>query len=175
LGVELHSEEAWKKSGKTDVPCLFDPKCSFLSQLFGLPLDLEHKIASGAVDKADLSSRRFKALQIPLDCHLANDSVSALVQYFLAHSTLAQVKDSGPKSKAHTQARFNFKCVSLQLGVCKAPLSTPSLSTVETTKEATGIRVLSLLFDTQDSPIKKHAVFEEMLKQVPLGSILAKS
>ena len=42
LGVELQAEEAWKKSGRTDVPCLFDPKCSFLSQLSGLPLDLEH-------------------------------------------------------------------------------------------------------------------------------------
>jgi hypothetical protein len=88
---------------------------------------------------------------------------------------LAQVKDSGPKSKAHDQARFNFKCVSLQLGVCKPPLSSPSLSTVQSDKEAGGVRVLSLLFDTQDSPIKKHAVFEELLGQVPLQSILSKS
>ena len=49
LGIEINSEKEWKQSGGTDVPCLFDSKTAFLSEIKGLPLYLEEKIQAGTV------------------------------------------------------------------------------------------------------------------------------
>jgi len=91
MAEDMNSEEQWLANGKTDVGCLFDVKCSFLSKLHQLPLDLEDKIAKNQVDEKDISLNRYKALMIPLDRHIDNGILSALLQYFLANSTMAKV------------------------------------------------------------------------------------
>ena len=112
---------------------------------------------------------------IPLDYHLSNEAVSSILQFFLSHSNLAQVRDE-KKSKAESQPKFDFKCIGMQMGVTKAPLNTPSLHSVQTERDSkahlNSIRVISLLFDTFDEPKHKDTIFEEVINRIGLETFL---
>jgi hypothetical protein len=60
----------------------------------------------------------------------------------------------------------------MQLGVTKAPLDSPELKDISPSD--TGIRVLSLLFDTKDDPAPGYHNFEEVLKSIKLTSLMSK-
>jgi len=70
--LTLLSEESWLESGKTDIPCLFDKKCAFMSVISSLPRSLEQSIVEGTVPVDDLTFRRYKTLMLPLDRHISN-------------------------------------------------------------------------------------------------------
>ena len=63
----MYSEKAWLANGKSDVPCLFDSKCAFLSELCSLPLHLEQSIKDNKINENDIFMRRYKALLIPIE------------------------------------------------------------------------------------------------------------
>jgi len=108
-------EKTWEAHGKTEIPCLFDQKCSYMSQLNGLPLDLEHSIRNNQIDREDVVFKRFKCLQIPLGSHLAKETISSLIQFFLLNSSMATSfsSDNEEKLAAFNKVRFPFKCISM--------------------------------------------------------------
>ena len=172
----IMSEESWNEHGKPDVPCLFDKKCAYMSKLHSVPLDLERKIQTNQVEQEDLVSQRYRALMIPFGDHMNSEILSRLIQYFLLHSTLHKVYEDEHKSLAFTKESFPFKCISMQITVTKAPLSKPSLQPLIESMDKKGhesaIRVLSLLFDTQDEPKTNAENFSDVLEQCKLSSLL---
>ena len=58
----IMSDKSWKAHGQTEIPCMFDQKCSYMSQLNTLPLDLELSIRNNTVQHEDLVFRRYKCL-----------------------------------------------------------------------------------------------------------------
>jgi hypothetical protein len=96
-------EDNWKRNGKTDVPCLFDKKCSYMSQLFSLPVELESQMRSSKIGRHD---RRYKCVMIPLGSHLNNSALSELVQYFLLNSNMHKVCENPNKLQS-----FPVKCI----------------------------------------------------------------
>lgn len=174
---EITAEKSWLDHGKTDIPCLFDKKCAYMGRLNSLPLDLELKIQSNEVGKEDLVFRRYKSLMIPLDSHINNGILSDLIQYFLLYSNLNKVYENEHKSLAFTKESFPFKCIGMQIAVTEAPLSSPSLKPMAgehtQNKRDSFIRVLSLLFDTQDEPKLKNTNFQAALDSIKLRKILS--
>ena len=170
------SEESWLKHNKPNILHLFDKKSAYLSKLHSVPLDLEQKIQTDQVQKEDLVFRRYKALLIPLDCHINNEILSELIQYFLQHSSIQKVYEDEHKSLAFTKRSFPFKCISMQITVTKAPLCKPSLKppieSPENNTHENAIKVLSLLFDTQEDAKQHSGNFSDILKQCKLSSIL---
>jgi len=72
------------------------------------------------------------------------------------------------------QPKFEFKCISMQIGVAKAPLDTPSLRMINPAEDNSGkaIRVLSLLFDTSSNTSGSFKSIEDSLSQTKLSSFL---
>ena len=127
------------------------------------------------MDKDEVLFRRYKTLMIPLGNHLDNEIISRIMQFFLTNSTLPKVTE--PKnSAASKQPSFAYKCISMQMGVTKAPLSIPTLKAISSEESGDShqhaIRVLCVLFDTQDDPQVKHGIFQDVLDTTRLDSLL---
>lgn len=112
---------------------------------------------------------------IPLDLHVDNGILSDIIQYFLINSNLNKVYENEHKSLAFNKESFPFKCISMQISVTEAPLNAPSLKPMSgefvSSKKNSFIRVLSLLFDTEDEP-KVQTGFQDVLKNTKISNFL---
>lgn len=77
---QITSEESWIEAGKTEIPCLFDRKSAYTSQLSSLPLDLEESIRSNKLPKNEM---RYKSCLIPMESHINNEFLNSVISYFL--------------------------------------------------------------------------------------------
>lgn len=96
-----------------------------MTEMSQLPLYIEKQIQDNIISDKD-KLNRFKTLTIPLDKHLNNRAITDLIEYFLSNSNLTLTKQDH-KSNADKQVSFDYKCISIQMGVSKAPLDRPSL------------------------------------------------
>lgn len=170
---KITSEESWIENGKTEIPCLFDRRSAYTSQLSSLPLDLEEAIRTKAFKRNEL---RYKSCMIPLDSHVNSDCLSSLVAYFLQNSSMHKIYENEHKSLAFSKKCFPFRCLSIQMGVARAPLSKCSLKSLSQAADKdyqkNAIRVLCMLFDTKEDLATSGLNFEEVLKDVKLSTVV---
>lgn len=128
-----------------------------------LPLHIEKKIQDNQITEQEKKLNRFKTVSIPLDIHLNNQAVASLIEFFMSNSNLTSFKNEH-KSTANKQPSFNYKCISVQMGISNAPLDQPSLKLIKSDKTRTEeVRVLNFLFDTHDSPKEISTSFDLQL------------